>query len=151
MKYLRPSNVLKHISKNYCAKIKKRLGLNFYCSIDNSLEFKNKLDGIKKASSIKTYDFSTLYTNLLHNLITKMFYNSGSNSILVNVDSKKAFWSQGVHYPGYKIYTIDKLLNALRYVLYETHVQFSGKIFKQIHGIPMGGNASPFIADLCLA
>ena len=30
-------------------------------------------------------------------------------------------------------------------------MQFAGNIFKQIQGIPMGGNASPFIADLYLA
>ena len=145
--------------KNYCGVINKRLGLNFFWSIDNSIEFLHKLDGVNKASSIKTFDFSTLYTNLpldsiydsLEKLIIKMFDNSGSNSLLVNADRKKAFWSQGKHYSGYKIYTIDKLLDALKYILYNTHVQFAGNLFKQIQGIPMGGNASPFIADLCLA
>ena len=114
---------------------------------------------MKTATSVKTYDFSTLYTNLpldkiynnLEKLIIKMFNNSGSLSLLVNADRKKAFWLQGKLYPGYKIYTIDKLLDALKYILYNTYVQFAGNIFKQIQGIPMGGNASPFIADLCLA
>ena len=49
------------------------------------------------------------------------------------------------------MYTIDKLLDALKFILYNTYVQFGGNIFKQIKGIPMGGNASPFIADLYLA
>ena len=145
--------------KNYCGVIKKHLGLNFFWSIDNSIEFLNKLGDVKSAVSIKTYDFSTLYTNLpldkiyenLEKLIIKMFNNSGRHSLLINADRKKAFWSQGQHYPGYKIYTIDKLLDALKFILYNTYVQFAGNIFKQIQGIPMGGNASPFIADLCLA
>ena len=45
----------------------------------------------------------------------------------------------------------DKLLDSLRYVLYNTYVQFAGHVFLQTQGIPMGGNASPFIADLFLA
>ena len=40
-----------------------------------------------------------------------------------------------------------KVINLMIY----TYVQFAGKKFLQTKGIPMGGNASPFIADLCLA
>ena len=145
--------------KNYCAVIKKRTGLNFFWSIDNSVEFLGKLTNIEHAKSIKTYDFSTLYTNLpldyifdcLQKLIVKMFNNSGSQSLLINADRRKAFWCQGTYYSDYKIYTLDKLLNSLKYILYNTYVQFAGNIFQQTQGIPMGGNASPFIADLCLA
>lgn len=91
-----------------------------------------------------------IYNNL-EKLIIKMFINSGSNCLLVNASRGRAFWSQGNHYPSYKMYTIDRLLDALKYILYCTYVQFAGNIFRQIKGIPMGGNASPFIADLCLA
>ena len=52
---------------------------------------------------------------------------------------------------GYKTYTVDMLIDALELTLYNTYVQFGGYIFKQILGIPMGGNASPFIADSYLA
>ena len=48
-------------------------------------------------------------------------------------------------------YTIDKLLEALELILFNTYIQFYGSIFKQILGIPMGGNASLFIADLYLS
>ena len=145
--------------KNYCAVIKKNTGLNYFWSIDNSMEFLNKLSTIPIADSITTFDFSTLYTNLpldniyesLKRLLIKMFKNSGSVGIMVNADRDKSFWFQGKDYAGYKIYTLDKLLDALKFILYNTYVQFGGNIFKQIKGIPMGGNASPFIADLYLA
>ena len=42
-------------------------------------------------------------------------------------------------------------LEALELILFNTYIQFNGSIFKQILGIPMGGNASPFIADLYLS
>ena len=80
-----------------------------------------------------------------------MFVNSKRVSIMVNPNRKKAFWSNGSNYAGYREYTIDKLLEALETILFNTYIQFNGSIFKQILGIPMGGNASPFIADLYLS
>ena len=70
---------------------------------------------------------------------------------MVNSNSKRAFWSNGSNYAGYRDYTIDKLLEALELILFNTYIKFNGSIFKQILGIPMGGSASPFIADLYLS
>ena len=81
-----------------------------------------------------------------------MFNNSPSSSILVNVSNKKTFWrGSWDHTGGYKEYTVDKVLQALYFVLHNSFVQFGGHIFQQVKGIPMGGNASPFIADLYLS
>ena len=150
---------IKNHFKNYCKVIQKRTGISYYWSIDNSHEFINKIADIKTAHSIKMFDFSTLYTNLpldviydsLRSLIIKMFVNSKSVAIMVNSNSKRAFWSNGSNYAGYREYTIDKLPEALELILFNTFIQFNGSIFKQILGIPMGGNASPFIADLNLS
>ena len=150
---------IKRQFKNYCAVIKRNSGLNYFWSIDNSQEFIDKLNDVKKADTIETFDFSTLYTNLpldkiydsLEQLIIKMFKHSGSLYILVNATRKKSFWCNGKDYIGYKRYTIDKLLDALKFILYNSYIQFGNMIFKQITGIPMGGNSSPFIADLYLS
>ena len=81
-----------------------------------------------------------------------MFNNSPSSCILVNVSNKKTFWrGSWDHKGGYKEYTVDKVLEALEFVLYNSFVQFGGHVFRQVKGIPMGGNASPFIADLYLS
>ena len=150
---------IKNHFKNFCTTIQKRSGLSCFWSIDNSIEFISKLAGIKEAISIKTYDFSTLYTNLpldyiynmLKELIDLMFKSAGVDQILINAERKKAFYFQGDEYPGYKLFYKQELLQALHYILFNTYVQFAGKKFLQTKGIPMGGNASPFIADLCLA
>jgi ubiquitin C-terminal hydrolase len=149
---------IKQQFRNYCRVIKKHSGISHFWSVDNSHEVVNKIKNIK-AESLETYDFSTLYTNLpldiiykdLESLIIKMYRNSGSHTLLVNPQTKKCFWYQGNFYAGYKRYTIDKLLRALHFILNETYIQFGGFIFQQTLGIPMGGNASPFIADLFLA
>ena len=86
--------IKKHF-KNYCKVIQKRTGISDYWSKDNSYEFINIIADIKTAHSIKTFDFSTLYTNLpldviydsLRSLIIKMFVNS--NSVAIMVDSNK--------------------------------------------------------------
>ena len=72
---------------------------------------------------------------------------------MVNPNRKKAFWSNGSNYAGYREYTIDELLKTLEIILFNTYIQFNWCIFKQRLGIPMGGNASPFnlIADLYLS
>ena len=55
---------IKNHFKNYCKVIQKRTSISYYWSIDNSCAFFNKIADIKTAHSIKTFDFSTLYTNL---------------------------------------------------------------------------------------
>ena len=57
---------IKNHFKNYCKDckvIQKRTGISYYWSIDNYCEFINKIADMKTAHSIKTFDFSTLYTN----------------------------------------------------------------------------------------
>ena len=124
--------------KNYCKVLQKSTGIFYYWSIDNSCEFINKVADIKTAHSIKTFDLFTLYTNLpldviydsLRSLIIKMFVNSKSVAIMVNSNSKRAFWSNGSNYARYREYTIDKLLEALELILFNTYIQFNGIIFK---------------------
>ena len=54
----------------YCEKIYERSGKNLFWSIKNSGEVLNKLKSRGfRATSLSTYDFSTLYTTLPHNLI----------------------------------------------------------------------------------
>ena len=59
----------KHVIK-YCEKVYERSGKNLFWSIKNSSEVLNKLKSRGfHASSLSTYDFSTLYSTLPHNLI----------------------------------------------------------------------------------
>ena len=54
----------------YCEKVYEKSGKNLFWSIKNSCEVLNKLKSRGfRVSSLSTYDFSTLYTTLPHNLI----------------------------------------------------------------------------------
>ena len=59
--------VKKHVIK-YCEKVYERSGKNLFWSIKNSGEILDKLKARDfNATSLSTYDFSTLYTTLPHN------------------------------------------------------------------------------------
>ena len=59
-----------HSNIKYCTTVYERNGKNLFWSIKNSGEILNKLKSRGfLASDLSTYDFSTLYTTLPHNLI----------------------------------------------------------------------------------
>ena len=61
--------VNKHVIK-FCEKIYERSRKNLFWSIKNSGEILDKLKARDfNATSLSTYDFSTIYTTLSHNLI----------------------------------------------------------------------------------
>ena len=63
------ASLKKHVIK-YCEKVYERSGKNLFWSIKNSGEILDKLKARNfNATSLSTYDFSTLYTTLPHNLI----------------------------------------------------------------------------------
>ena len=60
----------------YCEKVYERSGKNLFWSIKNSGEVLNKLKSRGfRATSLSTYDFSTLYTVLPHNSIKEKLIN----------------------------------------------------------------------------
>ena len=67
--------VKKHVIK-YCEKVYERSGKNLFWSIKNSGEILDKLKARDfNATSLSTYDFSTLYTTLPHNLIKDKLFD----------------------------------------------------------------------------
>ena len=156
--------LIKSFFSNYCQKIYKRTGTNLYWSVDNSNAFVNKINAAFKKFgdivSINTYDFSTLYTNLKHeeinaklDLLIDLFFNNVSNlgkNLYCNVGNDKAFMSNE-EYNGYIIFTHNTFKEAVHFIINNAYINFGGSIYKQICGIPMGGNSSSFIADLFLS
>ena len=149
--------LIKNHFKNYCNKITKLNGYCMHWSIDNSFECMSKIKNVN-AHSVYTFDFSTLYTNLplidihdkLTKLIKKMYQNANAHYILVNTYTGKAFWSH-TDKGSYKSFNLQHLLDALEFILNNTYIKFGQQLFLQTKGIPMGGNASPLIADLYLS
>ena len=50
----------------------------------------------------------------------------------------------------YKLRSVQKMCDALHYLLDNIFIRFGSKLYGQIVGIPMGTNCAPLVADLSL-
>ena len=124
--------------------------------IKNSGEVLNKLKSREfRATSLSAYDFSTLYTTLLHNLIKEKlihltewtFKREGSPFIARN--ERQAFFTSG-DTKRYKLWSRQNVCESLIYLLDNIYIRFGTKLYRQIVGIPMGTNYAPLVANLFL-
>ena len=119
----------KHVIK-YCEKVYERSGKNLFWSIKNSCEVLKKLKARGfRASSLFTYNFSTLYTTLPHNLIKdklvdlieRTFHRKCSLSIACN-DKNVFFTSDAVR--NYNLWYCQKVCEALTFLLDNIYIRF---------------------------
>ena len=104
---------------------------------------------------MSTYDFSTLYTTLPHNLIKdklvdlieRTFQREGSLYIACN-DRNAFFTSDAVRNDN--LFSCQKVCEALTFLLDNIYIRFGSKLYRQIVGISMGTNCAPLVADLFL-
>ena len=104
---------------------------------------------------MSTYDFSTLYTTLLHNLIKdklidlieRTFQREGSPYLACS-DRNAFFTSKNLK--KYNAWSCHNVCDALTFLLNNMFIQFGTKLYRQVVGIPMGTNCAPLIADLFL-
>ena len=86
-----------------------------------------------QASNISTYDFSTLYTTLPHNLIRNQLVDLTKNTfrreevLYLACNEERAFFAS----------------DALIYLLDNIYIRFDSKLYRQNVGIPMGTNCAP--------
>ena len=108
-----------------------------------------------QATSLSTYDFSTLYTTLPHNLIKeklldlieRTFYKK-EGKLCIACNDKKAFFTSADHYRGYHLWSCQTVCDALSFLLDNIYIRFGTKLYRQIVGIPMGTNCASLVADL---
>ena len=130
--------------------------VNYFWSIKNSSEVIEKLRLRNfRSSQVSSFDFSTLYTSLPHDLIkTKVLslvnwcFNRESKTYLCTSD--KAGFFSNKKYDSYKCWSCAELCEAFTFLMENIYVPFDCMIYQQIVGIPMGTNCAPLIADLFL-
>lgn len=149
------TKIKEHVER-YCNKVYENSGKNLFWSIKNSSEILNKLQSKRNlASSISTYDFSTLYTTLPHNLIkdklTKLIEKTFAreNRPFLACNALQAFFTDEPK-KHYTMWTCSEVCNALHFLLDNIFVRYGDTIYRQVIGIPMGTNCAPLVADLFL-
>ena len=147
------------MSLNIAQQFMKEMVKKLFWSIKNSGEILNKLKSRGfLASALTTYDFSTLYTTLSHNLIKEKltelieqtFNREGSLYLACN-DKNAIFTSEQPK--RYKLLSGHKMCDALHYLFDNIRIvfiRFGSKLYRQIVGIPMGTNCDPLVADMFL-
>ena len=100
-----------------------------------------------------TYDFSTLYTTLPHNLtkdkLTELIEHTFNreDSLYLACNEKSAFFTS--EQPKiFKLWSCQKVCDALHSLLDNICIIFGSKLYRQIGGIPMGTSCAPLAADL---
>ena len=107
------------------------------------------------ASGLSTYDFSTLYTTLPHNLIKEKLTElieqtfNREGSLYLACNDKNAFFTSEQP-KRYKLWSCQKMCDGLHYILDNVFIRFGSKSYRQIVGIPMGTNCAPLVTDLFL-
>ena len=142
--------------KRYCEKAYENSGINLFWSIKNSNDILTKLQNRKcQAYRISTYDFSTLYTTLPHDLIktklTKLIEKTfdRDQSLFIACNADRAFFTNDT-VKHYTMWTCKDVCESLTFLLDNIFVRYGDTIYRQIIGIPMGTNCAPLVADLFL-
>uniref|UniRef100_A0A8R1U5W9 Reverse transcriptase domain-containing protein n=1 Tax=Pristionchus pacificus TaxID=54126 RepID=A0A8R1U5W9_PRIPA len=110
-----------------------------------------------KNSKIFCADFSSLFTNLPHDVVKEkmyylfdlMFKNAGSEYIVVQGTNVR--YDRNNSNASGRSYHKNDLKGIVDFILRNSFAYYGGKLYQQRKGIPQGNNASPQIADLTLA
>ena len=109
--------------------------------------------------SIKTYDFSTLYTTIPHTKLKDRLFGIIDNCFFTKNGTRKFKYLVIGHCDTYFVqhhsdstqkYTEVDIKNMLEFLIDNIFVMFGDQVFQQTVGIPMGTNCAPLLADLFL-
>ena len=111
----------------------------------------NGINKRRKASSVSTFIFCTLYTKFPHNelvmvlnCLTDFCFDEGESKY-ITVKSCGVRWVKHIKYNGICL-NKQQINDAVAYLLFNCYFTVDPKIFCQIIGIPMGSDPAPFFA-----
>ena len=110
-------------------------------------------------TSIKSFDFSTLFTINPHDKLKSRLASSIRNSFIFKNGNHSYKYLVLGHEEAYFVkeqsdsknkYSEDDIIKMLKFLVDNVFVIIAGKVFQQIVGIPMGTNCAPLQADIFL-
>ena len=137
----------------YCDKTYENSDKNLFWSIKNYTEVLDKLKiNNFLGSTISTYDFSTLYTTLPHDMIkdklSKLIIKTfdRENKTYLACNSVHAYFTNepAKHCTSW---TCSEVCKSLTFLLDNIFVRYGNAVYRQVIGIPMGTNCAPLVAD----
>ena len=115
----------------------------------------NGLNKRRKAASVSTFDFSAVYTKLLHDKLLMVlnslidFCFDGGESKNITVNKYGARWVKNIQ-DNEICLSKQQIKDAVAYLLFNCDFTVAPKIFSKIIGIPVGSDPVLFFANLFL-
>ena len=147
--------------QKYCDTAYARSGVNQMRILKNSKDLSENLkaQSLYSVNSIKSFDFSTLYTTISHDklksklkeIVNQCFFNKNGNRRFqhVVIGYKDTYFVRD-HSDAPQKYSDADVIKGPEYLIDNFFVESGGRIFQQTIGIPMGTNCAPLLADLFL-
>ena len=155
-------STIKDGSVRYCNTKTSHNGVNNMWILKNSTSLLSSLEqlDVHTATSVQTFDFSTLYTSIPHDLLKSRISNLVHNAFRkkdgsvrythIKITRAKGYFAHDINGGGDNMYTADNICKMIEFLIDNIFMQFGGLLFRQIIGIPMGTNCAPLLADLFL-
>ena len=114
---------------------------------------------LSSCNSIKTFDFSTLYTTIPHSKLKEklkelvqlcFIKRNGQRRYKYLVLGMDKYYFVKLQSDSNRKFSETDIINMLDFVIDNIFVMFGGRVFQQTVGIPMGTNCAPLLADLFL-
>ena len=94
------------------------------------------------------------YTKIQHdklidvlNSIIEFVFKGGTRNFIAVSNFGKAYWLKGNKSHKHR-FTKESITAAVQYIIKNCYFKLGNKLFRQIIGIPMGSDPSPFFANL---
>ena len=147
--------IIKTGLEKYCRVKTSHTGVYNMWILKNSTNLLSSLAhlGVRKATSIQTFDFSTLYTFIPHDLFKSRMNNIVNNAFKhkngatrythIKVGRNKSYFTNDPLNGDNKCTAID-ICKMTEFLVDNIYVRFGGKLFGQTFGIPMRTNCAPY-------
>ena len=153
--------VIKTGPEKYCSIKTSHTEVNNMWILKNSTNLLSSLShlGAYRATSIQTFDFSTLYTSIPHDLLKSRMNSVRNNAFKYKNEAKRYTHMKVGRHKSYftsdplnvdNRYTANDICKMMEFFMENIYVRFGGQLFRQTIGIPMGTNSAPLLADLFL-
>ena len=101
-----------------------------------------------------------LYTSIPHDLLKSRISNLVHNAFRkkdgsvrythIKLTRAKGYFTHNINGGGDNMFTADSICEMIEFLIDNIFVQFGGRLFRQVIGIPMGTNCAPLLADVFL-
>ena len=149
--------------ENLCSIKTSRTGVNFNLwnnmwILKNSTNLLSSLAhfGVSEATSTQTFDFSTLFTSILHDLLKSRLNKIINNAFkhkngatgynYIKIGRNKSYFANDL-LNGDNKYTSNEICEMIEFLVDNVYVRFGGQLLRQTVGISMGTN---WLACFCI-